>query len=78
MNALQRLLRRVRALLHRDAVERELDEELRQHLELETERHLRAGKAPEEARRAALLTFGGMDGVKEECRDWPSSSPTFR
>jgi predicted permease len=69
MNTIQRLRRRIRALLHRDAVERELDEELRQHLELETERHLRAGKSPDEARRAALLTFGGMDGVKEECRD---------
>src|SRR5260221_24069 len=36
---------------------------------LEADRHLGAAKPRAEARRTALLTFGGMDGVKEECRD---------
>ena len=69
MKALKRLRRLTRALLRRDAVERELDDELVLHLDLETERHRRAGMSLEDARRAALLTFGGVDRVKEEVRD---------
>ncbi|HEX8501292.1 MAG TPA: ABC transporter permease [Pyrinomonadaceae bacterium] len=50
-------------------VERELDEELRFHLEKETEQNLARGMGPEEARRAALVSFGGVERVKEESRD---------
>src|SRR5262245_51275489 len=66
-------LRRTRRLLgkmrDRDRAEQELDAELRYHVERETERHLAAGKSPEEARRAALVGFGGVEGVKEEVRE---------
>jgi predicted permease len=57
------------ALLRRQRVEHELDAELHFHLEMEIEKNLRAGLAPEEARRAALRAFGGVDRVKEQVRD---------
>jgi predicted permease len=65
----KRWSRRLRALARKDAVERELDEELAFHLEMETAKNLRAGMAPEEARRRAAITFGGMERFKEEVRD---------
>ena len=45
---------RLRALLRRSQVEQELDEELRQHIERQTEQNIRLGMSPEEARSAAL------------------------
>jgi putative ABC transport system permease protein len=60
---------RLRALLRRKRVEAELDEELRFHFEQEVEKHARSGLARDEALRRARLWFGGMDQVKEECRD---------
>jgi predicted permease len=65
----RRWRKRLRALVRRDAVERELDEELAFHLELETRKNLGAGMSPAEARRQALLAFGGVEKHKEEVRD---------
>ncbi|HKP73498.1 MAG TPA: ABC transporter permease, partial [Pyrinomonadaceae bacterium] len=64
-----KLARRLRALFHKDELERELDEELRFHLEREVEENLRRGMSREEARRVAMVNFGGVERVKEECRD---------
>jgi putative ABC transport system permease protein len=50
-------------------MEREMDEEMRFHLDRLTESNVRAGMSPEEARRAALLSFGGVERFKEESRD---------
>lgn len=61
--------RRLRALLHRRAAERELARELAFHLEMETAQLVRAGMTPDEARRAARLAFGGVDRYAEEVRD---------
>jgi predicted permease len=63
------LARRIRALVQRRRVEEELDEELRCHLDMQTEKHQRAGHDPLEASRLARVQFGGVDQVKEECRD---------
>jgi putative ABC transport system permease protein len=60
---------RFRALFHRRAVEAELEEELRFHLERQAEAYALAGVPPDEAVRRARLRFGGVDGVKEECRE---------
>jgi putative ABC transport system permease protein len=60
---------RWRALFDRDSVERELDEEMSFHLELEIEQNLAAGMSADEARRRALLSFGGRDRIAEEQRD---------
>ena len=49
--------------------ERELDEELAFHIERETEENLRRGMAPPEARRAALVRFGGVAKTKDESRE---------
>ena len=63
------LLLRLRALLWRRRVENELDEELRFHIALETKNNLAAGMPPDEAARQAQVRFGGVEQVKEECRD---------
>jgi predicted permease len=63
------LARRLRALLARDTLERELDDELRFHLDQEFERNRGAGMSEREARAAALRAFGGVEQVKEEARD---------
>src|SRR3712207_2668568 len=66
---LDKVRRRLRALRRRRAVERELDEELRFHIEREAEQNVKRGLSPDDARRAALARFGRFDIIKEECRD---------
>ena len=46
-----------------------LDEEVEFHLAQQTEKLIRAGKSPEDARREARLRFGGVEGVKASARD---------
>jgi putative ABC transport system permease protein len=65
----RRWWRRLRTLVRRDVVERELDEELALHLELETEKLRRGGLSEAEARRRARLAFGGVESAKENVRD---------
>jgi len=62
-------LYRLRALFRRKSVESELDDELRAHFERQVEKYVKSGLAFEEARRRARLEFGGLDQVKEECRE---------
>src|SRR5215510_12024679 len=66
---LSNLIARLRALLRKSEVERELDEELRHHIEQQTEQNIRLGMNPEEARQAALKSFGGVEQAKERSRD---------
>src|SRR5215510_11029263 len=66
---LSRLRTAVRALLRRSRAERELDEELRYHIERLTEQNIRLGMNPEEARYAAFKSFGGVEQAKERSRD---------
>src|SRR5690242_15204184 len=69
MPTIKGLRARVRALLRRRAGDRELDEELRFHIEMETEKNVRAGMSPAEARHRALRDFGGVEPTKEAHRD---------
>ncbi|HEX2855666.1 MAG TPA: ABC transporter permease [Opitutaceae bacterium] len=69
MHALLRPFRRLRRLLFRRATETEMDEEMRHHFETEVERNVAAGMSREEARYAAQRSFGGLDQIKERCRD---------
>lgn len=62
-------LSRLLALFRRDQLERDLDEEIRTHLELATEENIRRGMSSEEARYAARRSFGGVEQMKEERRD---------
>jgi len=60
---------RLRSLFRRNRVEAELDDELRFHFEQQVEKCIRSGMTREEARRQARLSVGGIDQVKEECRE---------
>jgi putative ABC transport system permease protein len=66
---LSKLKTRLRALLRKSEMERELDEELRYHIEQQTEQNIRLGMGPEEARNAARKAFGGVEQAKEQSRD---------
>lgn len=60
---------RLRSLLKRSHVERELDEELEYHIELQTAEFIGRGLDPTEARHAAIRAMNGLAQRKEECRD---------
>jgi predicted permease len=62
MNWFQRLVRRGR-------MEKELDKELRFHFETQVADKIDAGMSETEARRTTRLEFGGMEQIKEECRE---------
>jgi putative ABC transport system permease protein len=60
---------RLRALAHRTDADRELDDELRFHLEREADKYQALGMPRDEALRRARLAFGGVESTKEESRD---------
>src|SRR5499427_4419400 len=66
---LSKLRAALRALSRKSEIERELDEELLYHIEQQTEQNIRLGMNPEEARQAALKSFGGVEQAKERSRD---------
>src|SRR5215831_8605115 len=69
MAMLNKLRLRLRALFFKPKMEDELQAELQFHLEKEIEENIARGMTPEEARFAALRSFGGVERVKEESRD---------
>jgi predicted permease len=62
-------LSRFVALFRREHLDRELEDELEFHLEMQIQNNLQNGMNMEEARRAAMSALGGLDQVKEACRD---------
>jgi predicted permease len=66
---LRMFLRRLAALFRRGRLEDDLDAELRSHLGMAVERNLRKGMTAADARREALLSFGGVEQTKERYRD---------
>jgi predicted permease len=66
---LRDLFLRIRALVARRRVERELDEELAFHIERETQKHIAAGLSPVDARARALARFGPVPLAADQCRD---------
>ncbi|MGH9840499.1 MAG: ABC transporter permease [Blastocatellia bacterium] len=66
---LRKLFHRLRSLPRRTKIEREMDAELRFHLEMETAENIRRGMSEEEARLAARCSFGGVEQTKEAYRD---------
>jgi hypothetical protein len=56
-------------LINKRQLETELDKEMRDHLERQVSDYRRAGLTEEEARRKARLIFGGIEQVREECRE---------
>ena len=67
---LRRIVRlRWRSLVSGAAADRELDDELRYHLDRQIEVNIDRGMTPDEARTAALVAIGGVEQRKEEMRD---------
>jgi len=66
---LSKLRTGLRALLRKSEMEREMDDELRYHIEQQTEQNIRLGMDPEEALYAALKSFRGVEQAKEMSRD---------
>jgi predicted permease len=64
-----RIVRRLLDLMRRSRLDREMDDEMRAHLEHETEQNIAHGMSPEEARCAARRAFGGIERIQEEERD---------
>ena len=60
---------RLRNMFRKQNMERDFSEELNSHLEMHIADNLRAGMSSEEARRAALITLGGVEQTKENYRD---------
>src|SRR5262249_16740447 len=60
---------RLRSLFHRAQADQELDDELRDHLELKAEEYVAQGMTQEEAHRRARLDLDGIEQTKEKCRD---------
>ncbi len=60
---------RLRSLFRRSTVEQELDEELRFHMDQQAEKYMHAGMSRAEALRRVRLEFGGIEQVREDCRD---------
>jgi predicted permease len=57
------------ALFHKERLDREMDDEMRFHLEMQMQDNIEAGMPPAQARQAAWRSFGGLEQVKELCRD---------
>ena len=68
MRVMRDLRFRLRALVRRGRAEDDLDDELRFHLDRAVEQHVARGLSVREARRQALLAFGPIDAVKDDCR----------
>src|SRR5690348_6249488 len=62
------LMKLLKFFLHKSAIEKELDSEIRFHLDSVIQEKIAAGLSLEKARRLAMLEFGGAEQVKEECR----------
>ena len=68
MRALRRFLHRVVNVVTRRAQDERLREEIEGHIALQTAENLRAGFSPVEARRQAMLKFGGVEAMKQDYR----------
>jgi predicted permease len=69
LNPIGWMARRLRAVIARRAFERDLQEEMRDHLERHTERLVARGMSPADARLAARREFGNVGVLQEEARD---------
>src|SRR5208283_298175 len=66
---LKDLFFRLRSLFRRDTVESELEDELRFHSERQMEKYLETGMSRGQALRQVRMEFGGLEQIKEDCRD---------
>jgi macrolide transport system ATP-binding/permease protein len=69
MRQIRALLMRLAGLFGKAPRDREFESELQSQLQMQIDDNLRAGMTPEQARREALVRFGGVESVKEDYRD---------
>jgi putative ABC transport system permease protein len=69
MKRLFEIWSRLRGAIHRRTLEDGLDDEIRFHLDQQVEKNLRTGLSADEARRQALIRFGGVERTREQTRD---------
>src|SRR5207248_10713667 len=68
MRTLRRFLKRLGSWARTQQDEERLQAEIEEHLAMQTSENLRAGLSPTEARRQAMLKFGGVEAIKEDYR----------
>ena len=71
------LTRRLFNPIDSEAIEREVEEELRFHLDMLTDQHLQHAATFEDARASALRRFGNVDQVKDECVEISKKNRAF-
>jgi predicted permease len=69
MNSLHKLRLRFRALFQKQKLDAQMDDEMRSHIEMQTQENIDFGMHPDEAHYAALRQFGWIESIKETCRD---------
>ena len=69
MKRVRAFFMRVTAVFNKNFRERELQDEFQCHLQLHIDDNVRSGMSPEQARREALLKFGGLETAKESVRE---------
>src|SRR5215831_17641385 len=60
---------RFRSFFRRSQVDLEMQAELRQHLNQQISENLAKGMSPEQARRSAMFSLGGVTQIEQQCRD---------
>src|SRR6266436_2137499 len=65
----QQFLTRFRGLFRKAELDRAMDNEMRSHIEMQTQENIEAGMNSEEAYYAALRQFGWVESIKEKCRE---------
>src|SRR2546423_6938145 len=68
MRALRRFFKRLSSWARTQQEEERLQAEIEEHLAMQTSENLQAGLSPTEARRQAVLKFGGVEAIKEDYR----------
>lgn len=69
IDSLRRAVNRLRSFFHKEPLDQDLNAEMASHLEFAIEENLRQGMSREEARRQALIRFGGVVQAKEQHRE---------
>src|SRR6185295_17600227 len=69
MNWFQKLRLRFRALFQKKKLDVRMDEEMRSHIEMQTQENFDNGMKQEEAQYAAMRQFGWVESIKETCRE---------
>ena len=75
MSRIRATINSIHARLRRDEIAREVETELRFHVEMRMRANIEDGMTPDQAQRAALQSFGDFDRVKTSCCEISRSLP---